>query len=155
MLVRLLLSTHDESIKLLFHAPGAPSSSASAAASAEKDDDDDDDDDDGDEDDDLYAIAPAACFVFFLFSYCLGLLTYGLSVPSGLFVPSIMAGGAVGRLVGEAVTASGLVSAATSPGNYALIGAAGMLGGICRMTISITVIIVECTGHMTLSLIHI
>ena len=43
-----------------------------------------------------------------------GLLTYGLALPSGLFVPCIMSGAALGRLVGEAL---GMTSLQTSPGN--------------------------------------
>ena len=75
-----------------------------------------------------------------------GLITYGLALPSGLFVPCIMSGAALGRLVGETL---GMTSLQTSPGNFALIGAAGMLGGVCRMTISITVIVVESTGNVS------
>uniref|UniRef100_A0A7S2GNI2 Chloride channel protein n=1 Tax=Haptolina brevifila TaxID=156173 RepID=A0A7S2GNI2_9EUKA len=57
-----------------------------------------------------------------------------------------MAGASLGRLIGEIF---GLAGYHTSPGSYALIGAAGMLGGVCRMTISITVIVVESTGNVT------
>ena len=35
--------------------------------------------------------------VFTLFSFGCGLLTYGCAVPSGLFVPAIMSGAAMGR----------------------------------------------------------
>ena len=40
------------------------------------------------------------CVVLFIFSMVFGCLTYGLMLPSGLFVPCIMAGASIGRLVG-------------------------------------------------------
>ena len=118
-LVRLLLNPHEEGIKTLFHAPAS------------------------------HGMGPQVCLVFFVFSFVFGLLTYGLALPSGLFVPCIMAGAAIGRLVGEFL---GPLFGDTTPGNYALIGAAGMLGGICRMTISITVIVIESTGNVVYSI---
>ena len=95
-------------------------------------------------------LGPRVCLVFLLYSFIFGLITYGLALPSGLFVPCIMMGAALGRLVGETLGMTN--DAETSPGAYALIGAAGMLGGVCRMTISITVIVVESTGNVTFML---
>lgn len=37
-------------------------------------------------------------------------------------------------------------------GKYALIGAGAMLGGVVRMTLSLTVILMECVGNITFGL---
>ena len=54
--------------------------------------------------------------------------TYGLYVPSGLFVPVILCGAAMGRLFGECVHLAFPNGTWSSPGMYALIGAASLLG---------------------------
>ena len=118
-MVSLMLSSKEEAIKLLFHQ-------------------------------DVLLGLPE-CLLFFLYACLIGEWTYGIGVPSGLFVPCILMGGAVGRAVGELLVAYGPVAWQawlSSPGDYALIGAAGMLGGVCRMTISLTVIVVESTGNI-------
>jgi chloride channel 7 len=68
-----------------------------------------------------------------------------LIVPSGLFVPSLLSGAALGRLLGN--LASKFVIDLAHSNTYALIGAAAVLGGMARMTISLTVILLECTGN--------
>jgi len=46
----------------------------------------------------------SSLFVFFISTFILAFWTYGVSVPSGLFVPLIMIGAAYGRLVAELLT---------------------------------------------------
>ncbi|XP_076458922.1 LOW QUALITY PROTEIN: H(+)/Cl(-) exchange transporter 7-like [Babylonia areolata] len=83
--------------------------------------------------------------------FFLALWTYGLSVPSGLFIPSLLIGAGWGRLAGQSLQWL-LPGFQISPGKYALIGAAAQLGGIVRMTVSLTVIIMEATGNISLGL---
>ena len=66
-------------------------------------------------------------------------------MPSGLFVPSLLSGAALGRLLGN--LAYKLHPDLAFANTYALIGAAAVLGGMARMTISLTVILLECTGN--------
>jgi chloride channel 7 len=87
------------------------------------------------------------CFVYFLLSCW----TYGTSVPSGIFVPSLLIGAAYGRIVGE-VVAYLAPSWGIFPGSFALIGAATMMGGVTRMTMSLTVMLIEATNDITYGL---
>ena len=72
---------------------------------------------------------------------------YGAYVPGGLFVPSIVIGGCYGRVVGHIGHA--YVSTSINPGVYALLGAAGMLGGFTRLGLPVVVMLVEMTGDAT------
>ena len=57
-----------------------------------------------------------------------------------------------GRLFGTILALHYPNNVWADPGKYALIGAAAFLGGVVRMTISLAVIIIECTGNITYSL---
>jgi len=85
-------------------------------------------------------------FLFFTCYLSLAAVTYGIAVPSGLFVPSLLAGAAFGRLLGNVIYIINPEGAAFS-NTYSLIGAAAVLGGMARMTISLTVILLEATGN--------
>uniref|UniRef100_A0A7S2K5L0 Chloride channel protein n=1 Tax=Zooxanthella nutricula TaxID=1333877 RepID=A0A7S2K5L0_9DINO len=89
-------------------------------------------------------IDPWMLLFFALIHYLQTVWTYGLGVPSGLFVPSLLGGAAFGRLVGQA--AQGVTLLGARPGVYALVGAAAMLSGMARITISLVVILMETTG---------
>mmetsp|Transcript_31009 Transcript_31009/g.40954 ORF Transcript_31009/g.40954 Transcript_31009/m.40954 type:complete len:814 (+) Transcript_31009:234-2675(+) len=98
---------------------------------------------------DVQTFSSGALFVFFCPYVMLACWTYGIGVPSGLFVPSLLSGAAFGRLFGHLLhkldNASGTFA---DSGTYALIGAAAVLGGMARMTISLSVILLEATGDM-------
>ncbi|XP_057310873.1 H(+)/Cl(-) exchange transporter 7-like [Hydractinia symbiolongicarpus] len=89
---------------------------------------------------------------FFICYFLLATWTYGLYVPSGLFVPVILCGAAMGRLFGELIHMAFPSGTWSGPGIYALIGAASLLGGVMRMTISLCVIVMEATGDITYGL---
>ena len=82
--------------------------------------------------------------MFGLVYFALACWTYGLGVPSGLFVPSLLSGAVLGRLIGQAVHTVGAVAPA---GMYSMVGAAASLAGMARITVSLAVIIVEATGN--------
>eukprot|EP00092_Neocalanus_flemingeri_P026252 GFUD01028453.1.p1 GENE.GFUD01028453.1~~GFUD01028453.1.p1 ORF type:complete len:759 (+),score=230.31 GFUD01028453.1:82-2358(+) len=87
--------------------------------------------------------------IFFMVYFLLNCWTYGLSVSSGVFIPTLLAGAAWGRFAGAALETIFPNSGLGDPGKYALLGAAAMLGGVVRMTISLTVILIEATGNLT------
>uniref|UniRef100_A0A1B6HWZ7 Chloride channel protein n=1 Tax=Homalodisca liturata TaxID=320908 RepID=A0A1B6HWZ7_9HEMI len=85
--------------------------------------------------------------------YLLSIWTYGLSVSAGLFIPCLLTGAAWGRLVGLSIkTFFPDALWCVDPGKYALVGAAAQLGGVVRMTISLTVIMIEATGNISFGL---
>lgn len=90
-----------------------------------------------------------ALFLFFAPYVAMACLTYGVAVPSGLFVPSLLSGAAFGRLCGHLLhKLDNDQGTFADSGTYALIGAASVLGGMARMTISLAVILLEATGDM-------
>ncbi|XP_050541085.1 H(+)/Cl(-) exchange transporter 5 isoform X1 [Daktulosphaira vitifoliae] len=90
------------------------------------------------------------------------IFTFGIKVPCGLFIPSLFLGGIAGRIVGifmQQLAAThphlwffdnscGLPGQedCITPGLYAMVGAAAVLGGVTRMTVSLVVIMFELTG---------
>ncbi|EFA77108.1 chloride channel protein [Heterostelium album PN500] len=81
-------------------------------------------------------------FGFTVMFFLLCVVTSGVYVASGIFIPMMLIGGAWGRLFGKFIDAYIL---RVDPSLYALIGSAAMMGGSLRMTISLVVIIVELT----------
>ena len=97
-----------------------------------------------------FSIPILLCFA--LVYYILACWTYGLSVPSGLFIPSILIGAAWGRAVGIMLESFVGHAMWVDAGKYAFMGAAANLGGVVRMTISLTVILMEATQSVTYGL---
>ncbi|XP_014012071.2 H(+)/Cl(-) exchange transporter 5 isoform X2 [Salmo salar] len=96
------------------------------------------------------------------FKMLVTVVTFGMKVPSGLFIPSMAVGAIAGRLLGVAMEqmalnhhdwliVKGWCSSGAdciTPGLYAMVGAAACLGGVTRMTISLVVIMFELTGGL-------
>ncbi|XP_026751549.2 H(+)/Cl(-) exchange transporter 7 [Galleria mellonella] len=98
--------------------------------------------------DPLGSYKPMSILVFVVCYFLLSTWTFGLAVSSGIFIPNLLTGAAWGRLLAlgmQAIVPSMTINSA----KYALIGAAAQLGGVVRMTISLTVIIIETTGQIS------
>ncbi|XP_073982659.1 chloride channel protein 7 [Rhodnius prolixus] len=91
-------------------------------------------------------------FLFMIAYLFLSIWTYGLSVSAGIFIPCLLTGAAWGRVVGILIGSVLPNTSWVDPGKYALVGAAAQLGGVVRMTISLTVILIEATGNITFGL---
>jgi len=88
-------------------------------------------------------------FTFLPIYLVLAMMCGGLSVPFGTFVPNLFMGAAMGRAFGIMFHQCFPGLSLSSPGTYALIGAASMLGGYTRMTLTITVMIAEASGDIS------
>eukprot|EP01018_Ginkgo_biloba_P035624 Gb_17660 [translate_table: standard] len=84
--------------------------------------------------------------LYFGAMFILGLVTYGLALPSGLFIPVILIGSTYGRYLGVLMTSFTDID----QGLYAVLGAASLLGGSMRMTVSLCVILLELTNNLSL-----
>lgn len=99
---------------------------------------------------DVQTFSSLAITTFYVPYFLCACLTYGIAVPSGLFVPSLLGGAALGRLVGHLLHRLDAQSGTfADAGTYALVGAAAGLGGMARMTISLCVILLEATGNIS------
>jgi len=77
--------------------------------------------------------------------YVLMIISFGLAVPSGIFMPIILSGSALGGMVGIYFQQNLLSS--ISPSTYALLGTAALLAGVQRNSVSLCVILIEGTGQ--------
>ncbi|KAL2898187.1 Chloride channel protein CLC-b [Bienertia sinuspersici] len=89
---------------------------------------------------------PLSLIIYFILYCILGLFTFGIAVPSGLFLPIILMGSAYGRLLGIAMGSYTKIDR----GLYAVLGAASLMAGSMRMTVSLCVIFLELTNNLLL-----
>ncbi|KAM3479198.1 hypothetical protein MY5147_001813 [Beauveria neobassiana] len=101
--------------------------------------------------------------VAFLIKGFLTVITFGIKVPAGIYIPSMVVGGLMGRMVGHLV--QWLVLAAPDwriwgncateadgtciqPGVYGLIAAGATMCGVTRLSVTLAVILFELTGSL-------
>ncbi|SCV05011.1 LANO_0G16534g1_1 [Lachancea nothofagi CBS 11611] len=73
-------------------------------------------------------------------------VSYGCSVPAGIFVPSMAVGATFGRGISLMVERWITGQHKITPGTYAFLGAAATLSGITNLTLTVVVIMIELTG---------
>ena len=84
--------------------------------------------------------------IYFLAWYGLTIITYGVWVPAGLFLPGILIGCSVGIIYMD-VLVYGFEADIKAIGgqSYIILGASAMLASYCRLTYSLAVIMLETT----------
>ncbi|KAH6658210.1 voltage-gated chloride channel protein [Truncatella angustata] len=93
----------------------------------------------------------------------LTIITFGIKVPAGIYVPSMVVGGLMGRIIGHATQwlvmrfptwglwgTCPIYAEATcvQPGVYALIAAGSTMCGVTRLSVTLAVILFELTGSL-------
>jgi len=93
-------------------------------------------------------LSNGALAFFGTFVFIATFITFSVALPAGLFVPNIVIGATYGRIMGNYMQ-EWTGDPNVHPGTYALIGAAAQLAGFSRMTVSLTVIVIELTNEMS------
>lgn len=102
--------------------------------------------------------------VAFIIKAGLTVITFGIKVPAGIYVPSMVVGGLAGRMVGHTVQLfalrfadaglfghcdpSGPPGSCVVPGVYAMVAAGATMTGVTRLTVTLAVILFELTGSL-------
>ncbi|TFY83561.1 hypothetical protein EWM64_g445 [Hericium alpestre] len=103
-----------------------------------------------------------AIFITLVIKAALTIVTFGIKLPAGIFIPTLGVGACAGRIMGVLVQYaqwrwphSSLFSVCRGdldcviPGLYAMVGAAAALSGVTRTTVSLAVIMFELTDTLT------
>lgn len=88
--------------------------------------------------------------IYFVVWYILAIFTLGTNVPAGLFVSGILIGCSFGRLLG--LFLQDYIVTSIHPSTYALIGACALLSGYARHSMSLAIIMMECSEQINLFL---
>lgn len=112
---------------------------------------------------DILGIVGYLCIAFVIKSI-LTVITFGIKVPAGIYVPSMVVGGLMGRIVGHLVQylvfihpdhaifgscpKGGGLEGCVTPGVYALVAAGATMCGVTRLSVTLAVILFELTGSL-------
>lgn len=85
--------------------------------------------------------------IFFVIYFFISSLTVGLAMPTDLVLPTLIIGSTIGRLYGllTNVFQNKAGVSLSDPGDYALLGFAGMWAGSARLPVTVTLIALETT----------
>lgn len=100
----------------------------------------------------------------FIIKAFLTIVTFGIKVPAGIYVPSMVVGGIMGRIIGLIVQYLALNYGYTGlfgkcgpdadpescvvPGVYAMVAAGATMCGVTRLSVTLAVILFELTGSL-------
>lgn len=100
----------------------------------------------------------------FVVKSLLTIITFGIKLPAGIYVPSMVAGGLMGRIVGHlaqyfvvhfpsspifgSCASKRGVAYCINPGVYALVAAGATMCGVTRLTVTLAVILFELSGSL-------
>ena len=103
-------------------------------------------------------------FIAFIIKYLLTIVTFGIKLPAGIYVPSMVVGGLMGRVIGHSVqyifvkypslfllgscSVTSEVDSCVTPGVYALVAAGSTMCGVTRLSVTLAVILFEITGSL-------
>ena len=92
------------------------------------------------------SIPSGTIILYFLVWYSFTIITYGVWVPAGLFLPGILIGCSVGIMYMDVLVYGFEVNIERIGGqSYIIVGASAMLAAYCRLTYSLAVIMLETT----------
>jgi len=80
-------------------------------------------------------------------AWCAG----GVSIASGFVVPMLCIGAVYGRIIGRVMILITPETEWNNPGLYALLGASAFFAGVSRLSISLTIIMIELSGDVLLA----
>lgn len=102
--------------------------------------------------------------IAFVIKAFLTVITFGIKVPAGIYVPSMVVGGILGRIIGLIVqtlalnyahtglfgrcSADGDPESCVVPGVYAMVAAGATMCGVTRLSVTLAVILFELTGSL-------